>query len=84
MIIKQLVDNNLKINVYIEILANQMLLIAIPEWFWSVELPRTTNKDDCYEELLMQLFVFKEENEAQLIAQQLTHWIDTYKKEHDS
>lgn len=84
MIIKQLVENKFKINVYIEILPNQMLLIAIPEWFWSIELPLAINKDDCYEEILMQLFVFKKESEAQQIAQKLTNWIDTYKKEYDS
>ena len=36
-----------------------------------------------FEAILMQLFVFKEEEEAESIASQLTDWIETYKKEKD-
>ncbi|EHT70768.1 hypothetical protein S122051_2251 [Staphylococcus aureus subsp. aureus 122051] len=43
----------------------------------------TLNEETCFEAILMQLFVFKEEEEAESIASQLTDWIETYKKEKD-
>ncbi|SCU48821.1 Uncharacterised protein [Staphylococcus aureus] len=41
------------------------------------------DEETCFEAILMQLFVFKEEEEAESIASQLTDWIETYKKEKD-
>ena len=72
MIIKQLSEQNEIINVYLyENVDHSYYMIAIPDMFWSVEL----NEQEINEELIMQLFTFKEESEALRIASQLSKWI---------
>lgn len=70
-------------SVYILQGKSKTILIVIPDWNWSIELSDDIQKQDYFELLLMQLFVFKDEEEAEQIAQQLTEWIETYKKEND-
>ena len=73
MIIKQLSEQNEIINVYLyENVHHSYYMIAIPDMFWSVELNAQLNE---HEELIMQLFTFKEESEALRIASQLSKWI---------
>ncbi|MBB4833770.1 hypothetical protein HNO90_002207 [Staphylococcus hominis] len=76
MIIKQLSEQNEIINVYLyENVHHSYYMIAIPDMFWSVELNAQLNEQEINEELTMQLFTFKEENEALRIASQLSKWI---------
>ena len=50
-------------------------MLAIPDIFWSIELDLNMDNNDVKEELVMQLFAFIEENEANKIASNLTNWI---------
>ncbi|MCI2876583.1 YueH family protein [Staphylococcus hominis] len=76
MIIKQLSEQNEIINVYLyENVHHSYYMIAIPDMFWSVELNAQLNEQEINEELTIQLFTFKEENEALRIASQLSKWI---------
>ncbi|MCC3736380.1 YueH family protein [Staphylococcus hominis] len=76
MIIKQLSEQNEIINVYLyEHVHHSYYMIAIPDMFWSVELNAQLNEQEINEELIMQLFTFKEESEALRIASQLSKWI---------
>lgn len=83
MINKSLTDEGKLIDVYIFESINSQMIIAVPDWFWSyqLEMAEIINRDTCIEALLMQLFVFKEEEESEMIALQMTDWIETYKKE---
>lgn len=83
MINKSLTDEGKLIDVYIFESINSQMIIAVPDWFWSYQLEMTEiiDRDICIEALLMQLFVFKEEEESEMIALQMTDWIETYKKE---
>lgn len=76
MIIKQLSEQNEIINVYLyENVDHSYYMIAIPDMFWSVELNAQLNEQEINEELIMQLFTFKEESETLRIASQLSKWI---------
>ncbi|CDR52401.1 YueH family protein [Staphylococcus schweitzeri] len=83
MINKSLTDEGKLIDVYIFESINSQMIIAVPDWFWSyqLEMAEIIDRDTCIEALLMQLFVFKEEEESEMIALQMTDWIETYKKE---
>ncbi|GGG88087.1 hypothetical protein E2558_01730 [Staphylococcus pragensis] len=81
--IKQLSEQNEVVNVYLykndEI---EQLMIAIPDMFWSVEIDyNDMNINEIQEELVMQLFTFKDENEATRIASKLSEWIANDLKE---
>ncbi|PNZ31318.1 yueH-like family protein [Staphylococcus petrasii] len=81
--IKQLSEQNEVVNVYLykndEI---EQLMIAIPDMFWSVEIDyKDMNINEIEEELVMQLFTFKDENEATRIASKLSEWIANDLKE---
>lgn len=80
---KRLLDEGKTIDVYLFEALNDQIIIAIPDWFWSYQMAMTLNEETCFEAILMQFFVFKEEEEAESIASQLTDWIETYKKEKD-
>ncbi|CAM4182753.1 hypothetical protein CD116_02420 [Staphylococcus schweitzeri] len=83
MINKSLTDEGKLIDVYIFESINSQMVIAVPDWFWSyqLEMAEIIDRDTCIEALLMQLFVFKDEEESEMIALQMTDWIETYKKE---
>ena len=83
MINKRLIDEGKLIDVYIFESINNQMVIAVPDWLWSyqIEVSEIINRDTCIETLLMQLFVFKEEEEAEMIATQMTDWLETYKQE---
>ena len=53
------------------------MLIAIPDLFWSVELPLDLTVNDLQDELLMQFFNFYTENEADALARDICDWIAT-------
>ncbi len=80
---KRLIDEGKLIDVYIFESINNQMVIAVPDWLWSyqIEVSEIINRDTCIETLLMQLFVFKEEEEAEMIATQMTDLLETYKKE---
>ena len=80
---KRFIDEGKTIDVYLLEALNNQIIIAIPDWFWSYQMAMTLDEETCFEAILMQLFVFKEEEEAESIASQLTDWIETYKKEKD-
>ena len=75
--IKQLSEQNEFVNVYLY--KNEkikQIMIAIPDMFWSVEIDYiNTVISEIEEELVMQLFTFKDENEATRIASKLSEWI---------
>ncbi|SUK84447.1 UDP-N-acetylmuramoylalanyl-D-glutamate--2,6-diaminopimelate ligase [Staphylococcus aureus] len=77
---KRLIDEGKTIDVYLFEALNDQIIIAIPDWFWSYQMAMTLDEETCFEAILMQLFVFKEEEEAESIASQLTDWIETYKR----
>ncbi|HDD5338262.1 TPA: YueH family protein [Staphylococcus aureus] len=80
---KRFIDEGKTIDVYLFEALNNQIIIAISDWFWSYQMAMTLDEETCFEAILMQLFVFKEEEEAESIASQLTDWIETYKKEKD-
>lgn len=53
------------------------MLIAIPDLFWSVELPLDLTINELHEELLMQFFNFYTENEADALSRDICDWIAT-------
>ncbi|MDN8924035.1 YueH family protein, partial [Staphylococcus aureus] len=59
---------------------NKQIIISIPDCFWSYQMAIKLDEETCFEAILMQFFVFKEEEEAESIASQLKDWIETYKK----
>lgn len=81
--IKQLSEQNEVVNVYLYKNDDiEQLMIAIPDMFWSVEIDyKDMNINEIEEELVMQLFTFKDENEATRIASKLSEWIANDLKE---
>ncbi|MEJ7166044.1 YueH family protein [Staphylococcus capitis] len=76
--IKQLQYNELTINIYFcQYIERGLMIIAIPDIFWSTELPLDLTKDELHEELLMQLFNLYTENEADALARDISDWIAT-------
>ena len=76
--IKQLQYNELIINIYFYQNSDRgVTLIAIPDLFWSVELPLDLTINELHEELLMQFFNFYTENEADALARDICDWIAT-------
>lgn len=76
--IKQLQYNELIINIYFYQNSDRdVMLIAIPDLFWSVELPLDLTVNDLHDELLMQFFNFYTENEADALARDICDWIAT-------
>ncbi|MEK5170031.1 MULTISPECIES: YueH family protein [Staphylococcus] len=76
--IKQLQYNELIINIYFYQNSDRdVMLIAIPDLFWSVELPLDLTINELHEELLMQFFNFYTENEADALARDICDWIAT-------
>lgn len=74
--IKQLSINDEIVNVYLYIIEDKnQIMLAIPDIFWAIELDLNMDSNDVKKELLMQLFAFIEENEANKIALNLTNWI---------
>ena len=46
-------------NIYIyQNVDKEVMMIAIPDIYWSVELPIEMSKDEIHEELLMQFLIF--------------------------
>ncbi|PNZ70729.1 hypothetical protein E2556_05440 [Staphylococcus croceilyticus] len=81
--IKQLSEQNEVVNVYLyKNDEREQLMIAIPDMFWSVEIDyKDMSMNEIEEELVMQLFTFKDENEATRIASKLSEWIANDLKE---
>ena len=50
-------------------------MLAIPELFWSIELPKELDANHRYEELVMQLFNLLTEVEADTLARNITDLI---------
>jgi len=50
-------------------------MLAIPELFWSIELPKELDANQLYEELVMQLFNLLTEVEADTLASNITDLI---------
>ena len=50
-------------------------MLAIPELFWSIELPKELDANQLYEELVMQLFNLLTEVEADTLARNITDLI---------
>lgn len=76
--IKQLQYNELIINIYFYQNSDRgVMLIAIPDLFWSVELPLDLTVNALHDELLMQFFNFYTENEADALARDICDWIAT-------
>ncbi|WP_436862674.1 YueH family protein [Staphylococcus caeli] len=62
--------------VYIyEHIDNQLLLVAIPDMNWSVEISETSNQDDIHEAVVIHLFTILDESIAEQIADDIVKWI---------
>ena len=68
--IKSLQFHGMMINVY-HYHSNDLIMLAIPELFWSIEL----DANQLYEELVMQLFNLLTEVEADTLASNITDLI---------
>ena len=55
--------------------SNDSIMLAIPELFWSIELPKELDANQLYEELVMQLFNLLTEVEADTLASNITDLI---------
>lgn len=55
--------------------SNDSIMLAIPELFWSIELPKELDANQLYEELVMQLFNLLTEVEADTLARNITDLI---------
>ena len=55
--------------------SNDLIMLAIPELFWSIELPKELDANQLYEELVMQLFNLLTEVEADTLARNITDLI---------
>lgn len=55
--------------------SNDLIMLAIPELFWSIELSKELDTDQLYEELVMQLFNLLTEVEADTLARNITDLI---------
>lgn len=74
--VKKINFNDIQANVYIyENVVNQLLLIAIPEINWSLEVESTLNEDDMKEELVIHLFTLLDESTATHFADDIVKWI---------
>ena len=62
------------INVY-HYHSNDLIMLAIPEHFWSIELSKELDANQLYEELVMQLFNLLTEVEADTLASNITDLI---------
>ena len=62
------------INVY-HYPSNDLIMLAIPELFWSIELSKELDANQLYEELVMQLFNLLTEVEADTLASNITDLI---------
>ena len=62
------------INVY-QYHSNDLIMLAIPELFWSIELSKELDANQLYEELVMQLFNLLTEVEADALARNITDLI---------
>lgn len=62
------------INVY-HYHSNDLIMLAIPELFWSIELSKELDANQLYEELVMQLFNLLTEVEADTLASNITDLI---------
>ncbi|MBL7572874.1 YueH family protein [Staphylococcus saccharolyticus] len=76
--IKTLQCNGIGLNVYFyRFKKKNLLMLAIPELFWSIELPTSMEEKNIQEELVMQFFNLYTENEADALARDITKWIIT-------
>lgn len=55
--------------------SNGLIMLAIPELFWSIELSKELDANQLYEELVMQLFNLLTEVEADALARNITDLI---------
>ena len=55
--------------------SNDLIMLAIPELFWSIELSKELDENQLYEELVMQLFNLLTEVEADTLARNITDLI---------
>ena len=55
--------------------SNDLIMLAIPELFWSIELSKELDANQLYEELVMQLFNLLTEVEADTLASNVTDLI---------
>lgn len=55
--------------------SNDLIMLAIPELFWSIELSKELDANQLYEELVMQLFNLLTEVEADTLARNITDLI---------
>lgn len=55
--------------------SNDLIMLAIPELFWSIELSKELDENQLYEELVMQLFNLLTEVEADTLASNITDLI---------
>ncbi len=55
--------------------SNDLIMLAIPELFWSIELSKELDANQLYEELVMQLFNLLTEVEADTLASNITDLI---------
>lgn len=62
------------INVY-HYHSNDLIMLAISELFWSIELSKELDANQLYEELVMQLFNLLTEVEADTLASNITDLI---------
>ena len=62
------------INVY-HYHSKNLIMLAIPELFWSIELSKELDANQLYEELVMQLFNLLTEVEADTLASNITDLI---------
>ncbi|MBV5159288.1 hypothetical protein HMPREF2649_07240 [Staphylococcus sp. HMSC063F03] len=72
--IKSLQFHGIMINVYYYH-SNDLIMLAIPELFWSIELSKELDANQLYEELVMQLFNLLTEVEADTLASNITDLI---------
>ncbi|SCS52391.1 YueH family protein [Staphylococcus caeli] len=54
---------------------DQLLLIAIPDMNWSVEISEMSNQEDIHESLVIHLFTLLDESTAEQIAEDIVKWI---------
>lgn len=55
--------------------SNDLIMLAIAELFWSIELSKELDANQLYEELVMQLFNLLTEVEADALARNITDLI---------
>lgn len=50
-------------------------IVSIPDLYWSIAIDNTLYGESLTEHLYMHLFNVVEENEAELLALRITHWL---------